>query len=331
MSLQTIIDKAQVIEIDRRRVVGQTISRSQRIKTAERATAQPWKFTVTPPAYLKWADSRGVIEVIDQGDRVEEYEISLSNTAGMNYITEYRGDLNSTQTSALTIQTASTASMTITGLPDIASTITSRTYVMTAVSFAATTNATYNRAISSSRNDILITTASFDANFYSIRPGDTLLALTYIFNGQTIASVTRNYINILGVSYTRIVLSSAPDNSSPTSATDGEQNISVSSTFETYVSSSTVVFNTGDIIQPANSRYPYTVTQPVVRGVNTTTNVSLNRNVITSEGVTLSGQALSVGNDCTWRVVVSGLPTYQLTPMQLVQYTGNFELIERIV
>jgi hypothetical protein len=331
MSLQTIIDKAQTIEIDRRRVVGQTISRSQRIKTAERATAQPWKFTVTPPAYLKWADSRGVIEVIDLGDRVEEYEISLSNTAGMNYITEYRGDLNSTQLAALTIQTASTASMTITGMPDIASTITNRTYAMTAVSFSEVSNATYNRALSTARTDFLITNAEFDANYYSIRPGDTLSVPTYITGSQTISSITRNYFTLNGVGYTRIVMSAAASANSTVASTDGSQNVLVTSTFETYVSSSTVVFNIGDIIQPANSRYPYTVTEPVVRGVNTTTNVSLNRNVITSEGVTLAGQALSVGNDCTWRVVVSGLPTYQLTPMQLVQYTGNFELIERIV
>ena len=331
MSLQTIIDKAQVIEIDRRRVVGQTISRSQRIKTAERATAQPWKFTVTPPAYLKWADSRGVIEVIDQGDRVEEYEISLSNTAGMNYITEYRGGLNSTQLSAVTIQTASTASMTITGMPSIGATISSTSYAATAVSFATTTNSTYNRALSTARTDFLITNAAYNANYANIQVGNTLAATVYIVSGQTISSITYNYITIAGVGYTRIIMSAAPDSNSPSASVNNGSNVSVTVSSSITVSSSTVVFNIGDIIQPANSRYPYTVTQPVVRGVSTTTNVSLNRNVITSEGVTLSGQALSVGNECTWRVVVSGLPTYQLTPMQLVQYTGNFELIERIV
>jgi hypothetical protein len=215
MSLQTIIDKAQVIEIDRRRVVGQTISRSQRIKTAERATAQPWKFTVTPPAYLKWADSRGFIEVIDLGDRVEEYEISLSNTTSTEYITEYRGSLTTNQLNNLTISTISTNTITLTGLPS--------------------------------------------------------------------------------------------------------------------VSSSTVMFSVGDFIQPTNSRYPYTVVETCTRGLNTTTSVTVNRNIITSEDIVLAGQGLDVGKNVTWRVVVSGLPTYQLTPMRLVQYTGNFELIERIV
>jgi len=215
MSLQTIIDKSQTIEIDRRRVVGQTISRSQRIKTAERASAQPWKFVVTPPAYLKWSSSREMIEVIDGKDRVEEYTIKLSNTTNMNYITSYQGQLNKADIDSMAIHAVGTDTFTLRTLPA--------------------------------------------------------------------------------------------------------------------VSSGTVIFAKGDYIQPANSRYPYTVAETCTRGVNTTTSVLLHRNVITSEGITLTGQNLVYGNTCTWRVIVSDLPTYQLTPMQLVQYTGNFELIERIV
>lgn len=218
MTIQNIINKSQRIEIDRRRIVAQTVSRSQRIKTSERSSAQPWKFKVTPPGALKWADSRALIEAIDSGDRVSEYEISISN-GGMSYITAYQGQLNSTQTNALTIATANTSSLIITNLPAISGSITS----------------------------------------------------------------------------------------------------------------ATVIFAAGDIIQPANSRYPYTVVSDVVRGSNTTTNVTLNRSIITSEGVTLPGQTLKVGNSCTWRVVVSGLPTYQLIPNQLVQYTGDFELVEKII
>lgn len=226
MSLQTIIDNAQQIEIDRRKMVGQTISRSQRIKTAERSTSQPWRFKVTPPGMLKWADSRGVIELIDFNDRINEYEISLSNKPGMNYITEYRGDVTQAQLDNLTIYAANTASMVITGMPAIGDPITTSTNLVT---------------------------------------------------------------------------------------------------------SSTVIFAAGDIIQPANSRYPYTVVSTVVRGETTTTSVTLNRSIITSEGITLTGQAVSVGNSCTWRVIVSGLPTYQLVPGKNVQYTGDFELIEKII
>jgi len=330
MSIQTIINKAQQIEIDRRRVVAQTISRSQRIKTAERASSQPWKFKVTPPGALKWADSRAIIEAIDTGDRVSEYEITISN-GGMSYITAYQGALNSTQTSALTIASASTASMAITTLPSIGATISARTYTATARSFASSTSATYNRALSSARNDFLITNADYDANYNSIKVGDSLAATTYITGSQTIASITYNYITLAGVGYTRIVMSGTANGSSTAATLDGDSNISVTISLSTVVSSSTVIFATGDIIQPANSRYPYTVTSPVLRGSNTTTSVTLNRSIITSEGITLPGQTLKTGNSCTWRVVVSALPTYQLIPNQLVQYTGDFELVEKII
>ena len=215
MSIQNIIDRAQQIEIDRRKIISQSISRSQRIKTAERSTAQPWKFKVTPPGMLPWSASRGFIEVIDFNDRNTEYEISLNNNAGMNYITGYLGGITQGQLNSLTIQSVGTSTMTITGLPS--------------------------------------------------------------------------------------------------------------------VSSSTVVFAKGDLIQPNNSRYPYTVVDTVLRGLTTTTSVTLNRSIISSEGISLVGQGLKVGNSCTWRVLVTGLPTYQLVPMQRVQYTGDFELVEKII
>ena len=215
MSIQNIIDKAQQIEIDRRRMVGQTISRSQRIKTSERSTAQPWKFKITPPGMLPWTASRGFIEVIDFNDRATEYAISLNNNAGMNYITSYMGSITQGQLNSLTILSTGTSTITITGMPS--------------------------------------------------------------------------------------------------------------------VSSSTVIFARGDLIQPANSRYPYTVVSTATRGSSTTTSVTLHRPIITSEGINLIGQGLKVGNSCTWQVIITGLPTYQLVPMQRVQYTGDFELIEKII
>ena len=71
MSIQSIINNAQQIEIDRRRMVGQSISRSQRIKTAERSTSQPWKFKVSPPAQLSWTEGRVIAEAIDLGDSAQ--------------------------------------------------------------------------------------------------------------------------------------------------------------------------------------------------------------------------------------------------------------------
>jgi hypothetical protein len=219
MSIQTIIDRAQQIEFDRRRLVSQTVSRSQRIKTAERTTAQPWKFKVTPPGVLLWANSRGIVEVITLNDRVNEYQISLNNNSKMNYITAYQGELSNNQLNNLSISSTSTATLILTDLPSIT----------------------------------------------------------------------------------------------------GE------------VTSSTVLFRPGDIIQPANSRYPYSVQNTVLRGATTQTSVSLHRPFITSEGVNVVGQSVLVGNSCTWRVVVSALPTFKLIPNKQLQFTGDFELVEKVI
>jgi len=215
MSIQNIINAAQQIEFDRRRMVGQSISRSQRIKTAERSTGQPWKFKVTPPAQLPWTASRGFIEVIDLNDRVNEYTISLNDNTGMNYITAYQGQLTQSQLNDLTISTSTTSTLVLTTLPTTASTV--------------------------------------------------------------------------------------------------------------------VMFKPGDLIQPENSRYPYSVTTTVLRGSSSTVNVPLHRSIITSENINLMTQGVKVGNSATWQVIVAGLPTYSLIPMRQVQYTGDFELIEKII
>lgn len=331
MTIQYIIDRAQQIEIDRKKMIGQTISRSQRIKTSERSTAQPWKWRVTPPGALKWSDSRGIIEVIDLNDRSTEYEISLNNNSNMSYITAYQGELTTAQRNSITISSTSTQTITLGSLPAIGATLSSRTYMATAKSFAAGTSATYNRAFSTARTDFLITNAEYNSNFANIKVGDALSTTTYVTSGQTIASVTYNYITLANVGYTRIVMSAAADANSAQAATNGAEDIDIQTSKTVLVSSSTYVLKKGDLIQPANSRYPYSVTADVQRGSGSTVVVNLHREFITSEGVNVVGQTVKFGNSVTWRVIVSALPTYKLIPNQLVQYTGDFELFEKII
>jgi hypothetical protein len=118
---------------------------------------------------------------------------------------------------------------------------------------------------------------------------------------------------------------------SPAATYDGSDDVSVLTTSSTLVSSSTVLFRAGDIIQPANSRYPYAITSNVLRGSTSTVTVNLHRPIITSENITLGGENVNVGNDCTWRVLVVTLPTYTLIPNKQVQYTGDFEVIEKVI
>ena len=119
MSLQTIIDKASKIVFDRRRVVGQSVSRSQRVKTATRNSSQPWKLTVSPPPILSYADNRSTIEAIMTADRNTEQTIKLANNPRLNYLNEYQGDLTNLQLTALTITNFTSTTVTVGGLPNI--------------------------------------------------------------------------------------------------------------------------------------------------------------------------------------------------------------------
>ena len=225
MSIQTIIDKAQAIEFDRRAVVAQSVSRSQRIKTAERNTGQPLQMTVTPPGMLRYSVNRGVIEAIMTTDRVTEVQVNLANNSKLNYLTSYQGGLRLNQAQAVTISAFTLTSMTLGNLPTIGST---------------TTNTT------------------------------------------------------------------------------------------TFVTSSTVIFASGDYIQPAGSRYPYIVSNTVIRGTDSVVTATVHRNLITSEATTVTG-AILVGNSCTFRMIVNILPTYKLVSNDRVQFTGDFSLIEKII
>jgi hypothetical protein len=215
MSLQVIIDTATSIEFDRRRIISTSISRSQRIKTAERLTAQPWSFKITPAGAFRFSDNRGVLENLYLNERVEEYQVRLANNPRLSYITDYRGELSSTQLTGLRTTATSTASITVDLLPS--------------------------------------------------------------------------------------------------------------------VSSATIVFRSGDFVQPANSRYPYTVTGDVLRGTGTTVTLPLNRPIITSENIVLTNQSLRVGTDTTMRLLVVDLPSYKIVPGGLVQFSSDFRVAERVV
>ena len=163
MSIQAIINTAQTIEIDRRRVVGQSISRSQRIKTAQRLSAQPFMITITPTARFSFDENRTTLEAIMTADRTQEQQINLSGVSGMNFITEYQGSLNTAQLTALTITNFTGTSMTIGGLPTITGSITSQTVILRAGDFIQPPQSRYpyivsNKVIRGTGSEVTATT-----------------------------------------------------------------------------------------------------------------------------------------------------------------------------
>lgn len=90
MSFQWIVDNAEEIQINKRGIVAQTVSRDQTVRSVSRGGAI-WRFTVTPPSGYKWADARGYVETIDNSDRFTVTQINFSKTA-YAYIFGYQGN-----------------------------------------------------------------------------------------------------------------------------------------------------------------------------------------------------------------------------------------------
>jgi hypothetical protein len=92
MSIQTIVNNASSITIDRHKTSGQTISRSGLLRTAELASNVPWLFTVEMHNGLAYSTNRAVTEEIDRLDRTIEETINIgSSNTGLAYITAYQG------------------------------------------------------------------------------------------------------------------------------------------------------------------------------------------------------------------------------------------------
>jgi len=93
MSLQTIIDNATYVEVDRREQFAATMSRSGHYKTADR-NVNVYSFTVGMHEGLTYSTNRGALEDIYTTGSTAEANISLNNNSGMNYLTAYQGDIS---------------------------------------------------------------------------------------------------------------------------------------------------------------------------------------------------------------------------------------------
>ena len=108
MSIQTVIDNAQSITIDRRKLAGQTVSRSGQVKISSVASNVPWMFTVKMHPATQWSTNRSLFEEIDRLDRIFEEEIDIGTTnTNLSYITAYQGDFSAGQIAQVTIDSGS--------------------------------------------------------------------------------------------------------------------------------------------------------------------------------------------------------------------------------
>lgn len=115
MSLQSIINSATAIEINRTKLVAQSVSRSGRILTAARNWSNPWRFTIVPRPVWQWdATTRAIFEDVINGDRNTVYTVNFG-VSGQSWVNQYLGNhtLSSNQLSGVTVSSVSGNSMTL--------------------------------------------------------------------------------------------------------------------------------------------------------------------------------------------------------------------------
>ncbi len=184
-------------------------------------------------------------------------------------------------TSTATIQGAFTTSLTAKSFAPITQTLTAIgfsavTRTGTATSFNNGVSATYNQALSSSRNDFLIPTTEYDAYTTPLVVGDTVSQATFITVSRTITTITRNFINLNGINYTRIIMSG---NATSSSVAGNGNNVTV-----TFTSTRAATYNTAI----SSSRNDFLITQSQASSITTVATDVLSATTYITGGQTVS-------------------------------------------
>jgi hypothetical protein len=117
MSIQNLINVASSLEINRRKVVSQQMTRSDVVKVGETPTRNPWKMTVGLSVVKPYATARALMESVDYYDRAIYQDITFSNNPKLSYMFAYQGDLNLAQRNNLRVSSFSGNQLVLTGLP----------------------------------------------------------------------------------------------------------------------------------------------------------------------------------------------------------------------
>lgn len=120
--LQTIINNASAMTIDRRKVVGVQITRNEIPRTSLTPTKQPWRFTLTMPSSLKYYNNRDLLEQLDKIDRYQPEYVTFGDNACLSWIFRYQGQLTQSQINQMTVQSFTGNQLVLSTLPVVPST-----------------------------------------------------------------------------------------------------------------------------------------------------------------------------------------------------------------
>ena len=109
MGIQTIIDRASFITVDKKKLASQTISRSGKLLTAEVTSNRPYRFVIGVNPGYSYSGNRDLLEELDSLDITTEENVDIGSTnTGLGYITELKG---SGFTGTVTVTSASASSI----------------------------------------------------------------------------------------------------------------------------------------------------------------------------------------------------------------------------
>lgn len=95
------------------------------------------------------------------------------------------------------------------------------------------------------------------------------------------------------------------------------------------------MFKVGDFLQPKGNtntyRYPYQVTSEVAYSTSSNVTVTVNRPIIPQDGVALTSGNIRLGNEVKFHLTCVTNPTYSVVPHDIIEFSGDFELMETIL
>jgi hypothetical protein len=106
MSLQSIINIADTLQINRRKVIGVQFTRNEIARVSETPTRNPWRMSVNVSAILRYdlPATRAVLEELDRIDRRIPQEISFGANPNLAWMFAYQGNLTPSERTALIVQ-----------------------------------------------------------------------------------------------------------------------------------------------------------------------------------------------------------------------------------
>ena len=323
MSLQQIIDTAVNVEVNRSKLVAQTVSRSGRISVASRNWANPFRFVVTPKPVWTAAEYRAVFEPLFDRDKYETHGISLNAvdsstglaTLGNSWMINYQGNAGSDNNLTSYYATSATAGTRIILSYNNATTTTAGLFLVKAGDYIRVTGAKYPYIATS---DVIIPT-TFSGRIGTIAAaGTTTTVPENNANINFTTTATRTTVTLTTGTTTGLSVGQLLTKTAGTGVFGGITYIESIESSTLFVIVSTTDCTSGSLTfsGTGNTATP-TVAVPIHRGYLET--------VSTDTICRVGARAASFG------VIVTKLPQIRYLPGQLVELTSDIELIEEIL